>query len=142
MRKKINLKSGQSLLFACYGNTCRSPIAEGLARAFLGPGYRIESAGISIGFEGAQSEAVEVLRDLYDVDISGHRTRNIFSLELDHYDWFIILDPYVHEFILNRIRWARDSLVLWPIEDPFGQEREMYEVCAHTISNHLRRYLK
>jgi len=117
-------------------------MAEGLASAALGSHARVESAGISIGFEGAQPEAVEVLRTLYDVDISEHRTRNILDLELDIYDWIITLDPYVHDFLGSRLRWAGDLLVLWPIEDPFRQSREMYELCAQTIANHIRRYLK
>ncbi|GAA3201818.1 low molecular weight phosphatase family protein [Nonomuraea roseoviolacea subsp. carminata] len=33
------------VLFVCTGNLCRSPLAERLARATLGPGFVVESAG-------------------------------------------------------------------------------------------------
>ena len=47
MPHTIEWKPGQRFLFVCYGNTCRSPMAEGLARKLLGEGVRVESAGLA-----------------------------------------------------------------------------------------------
>jgi protein-tyrosine-phosphatase len=42
------------VLFVCAGNTCRSPMAEALARLLLGRGVHVESAGVS-AYDGAST---------------------------------------------------------------------------------------
>jgi len=141
MNKYIQLKPGQSILFVCYGNTCRSPMAEGLARQIFKQNNQIESAGIAPGFEGAQEDAIIVLREEYGIEISGHKTRNINDLELDRYDWIITLDAYVHEFVKLRFRAARERMVLWEIQDPFGSPVEVYKKTAQSILRHITKFL-
>ena len=84
------------VLFVCYGNTCRSPMAEGLAKKMLGNRAEVESAGLMPMFEGAASEAVAVMSELFDLNISQHRPRDISELSLGDYDHIIVLDTYVH----------------------------------------------
>lgn len=141
MNKYIQLKRGQSILFVCYGNTCRSPMAEGLALQIFKQNNQVESAGIAPEFEGAQEDAVTVMRDAYGIEIAGHKTRNIADLELDRYDWILTLDAYVHEFIKLRFRSVRDRMVLWEIQDPFGSPIEVYEKVAQSILRHITKYL-
>ncbi|MFQ5746866.1 MAG: low molecular weight phosphotyrosine protein phosphatase [Gemmatimonadota bacterium] len=66
------------ILFVCTGNTCRSPLAEGLARAAaarLGREVEIRSAGI-LAMNGAPaSRWAEVVADERGVDLSAHRSR-------------------------------------------------------------------
>lgn len=42
-----------AVLFVCLGNICRSPTAEGVARAFAPKGFRFDSAGTSDWHVGA-----------------------------------------------------------------------------------------
>ncbi len=49
-------------------------MAEGLAKLALGHKERIESAGLVPFFEGAAPEAIQVLLDSFNSDISLHRT--------------------------------------------------------------------
>ena len=70
------------ILFVCTGNTCRSPMAEGLCRSFLGH-YRLQqevevaSAGLNaVAGEPASREAVEIMRER-GIDLSGHKTTGL-----------------------------------------------------------------
>ena len=129
-RKKIVLRSDSAVLFVCYGNHARSPMAEGLARIILGEGIRVESAGIHPLFDGAAEEAVQVLKDVYDADISSHLPRHINSLNLDDFDCVIVLDSAVHDF-LKRVLLIPDSkLFLWHTDDPYSFGYDTYALTA------------
>lgn len=131
----------ESLLFVCYGNTCRSPMAEGLAKKILPDKIDIESAGLSPVFEGAVGEAVEIMKDLYGIDISSHRTRSVSEVEREHFDYIIILDAAVYEILKYRYPILLDRLILWDIADPFGQSREAYERAAEKIRDLIQKKL-
>ncbi|HET9870670.1 MAG TPA: low molecular weight phosphatase family protein, partial [bacterium] len=67
----------QKIVFVCTGNTCRSPMAEGLlkkAAAEAGLALQVASAGLA-AFPGlpAAPEALEACREK-GVDLSGHLT--------------------------------------------------------------------
>ena len=68
MLKRIPVKKNQSILFICYGNVCRSPMAEGLAKKKFLNNVQIESAGLAPVFDAASPEAVEVMREFFESD--------------------------------------------------------------------------
>ena len=131
----------KSLLFVCYGNTCRSPMAEGMAKTLLPDHVDIESAGLSPVFEGAVEKTVEIMKDLYGADISAHRTRSITEVEAERFDYIIVLDAAVHEMLRYRYPHLRDRLILWDIPDPFEQDFEAYKRTAEKIRQLIQKKL-
>jgi protein-tyrosine-phosphatase len=129
------------VLFVCYGNTCRSPMAEGLAKKILGDRAVVKSAGFIPMFDSAQPEAVAVLDELYDVDISQHRPKDLSGLSLSEFDRVIVLDTYVYNTLNKLMKNNSSRLVLWDTEDPFGQDRAAYERVARWLESHLRKHL-
>jgi protein-tyrosine-phosphatase len=117
-------------------------MAEGLARQMLGGRAVVESAGLMPMFESAAPEAVAVLNELFDVDISQHRPKNLTELSLDDYDRVIVLDAYVYNTLSKPMRDESGNLVLWDTEDPFGQDRETYERVARWLNSHLFNHLE
>jgi protein-tyrosine-phosphatase len=107
----------------------------------MGEEVRVGSAGLAPAFEGAQPEAVEVMEDLFGVDISGHTARDVFALDLEDYHWIVSLDTYVYETLKVRFPELGERLVLWDIDDPFGRPRSAYERSARLIEYCLNRYL-
>ncbi|MDP4126277.1 MAG: low molecular weight protein arginine phosphatase [Bacillota bacterium] len=80
---------GLKLLFICTGNTCRSPIAEGLARDLFGDEVQVSSAGIEAWTgENASPHALEVLAE-HNIDLSEHRARKIREELMSEADWVI-----------------------------------------------------
>jgi DNA-binding transcriptional ArsR family regulator len=66
------------VLFACTGNSARSPIAEALLRHRTGGAVEVFSAG-SHPRERIHPSVFRVLRDDYGIDITGQRTRHLAS---------------------------------------------------------------
>lgn len=65
------------ILFLCTGNSCRSQMAEGWARALKGDAVEAYSAGIET--HGLNPSAVQVMAEA-GVDISGHTSKNVATL--------------------------------------------------------------
>ncbi len=137
-------------LFVCTGNTCRSPMAEGIFKKYLAQkldckvdelekiGYKVSSAGIisSSGYP-ASPEAVAVCA-ANGIDIGNHRNQGItrelieesdfiFAMERIHLMRVMALDPLAANRCLL-LAGARE------IPDPVGQPQKVYESCAKLIT--------
>lgn len=72
-----------NILFLCTGNSCRSQMAEGLARHYLGEKYQFYSAGIEK--HGMNLKAIKVMKEL-GIDISNHTSKTLEELGPIHFD--------------------------------------------------------
>jgi arsenate reductase len=88
--KKRKLK----ILFLCTGNSCRSQMAEGLARALKGEEVEAYSAGIET--HGLNPRAVKVMAEI-GIDISGHSSKNVKDLLEIPFDFVITVCGHAHE---------------------------------------------
>jgi len=116
-------------------------MAEGLAKKLLGDGAKVESAGLSPIFDIAQKKAVEVMKELFDVDISNHQPRGIKDVSPDKFDFVIALDKLVHLGLQKHYKIANERLILWEISDPFSQNLKAYRDCAENIHRRLQEFL-
>ncbi|MCD7035241.1 arsenate reductase (thioredoxin) [Metabacillus sp. GX 13764] len=78
----------KSLYFLCTGNSCRSQIAEGFGKKYLGEGWRVYSAGIEA--HGLNPMAVQVMKEA-GVDISGQKSEIIDPSILNEADLVVTL---------------------------------------------------
>jgi protein-tyrosine phosphatase len=147
-----------SLLFVCSGNTCRSPMAEGICRKLLAEhfgcsgadlvdrGIVVSSAG-TYGLNGspATPEAVQACSRL-GADISDHTAQGL-TAELIHVadHIFCMTDRHI-ETVGQLMPSARDKTVrLDPdgnVEDPMGRGGALYQSLAKRIEDLIRRHLK
>ena len=124
----------RSILFVCTGNTCRSVMAEALARERFGDSLRVASAGIHPQKATDAQSAVMTLKIEFNIDASGHVPRDVRSLDLTEFDQIIAMDKHVAAEL--RKLTDRDVLV-WKIEDPWGSNE--YRECALKILKQLNR---
>lgn len=87
-----------NVLFVCTGNTCRSPMAEGIARDAVArrgwPHVSIRSAGVSAGVGSpASEEAVRVAAER-GVDLSGHRSQPLTRELVDWADAIVAMSDW------------------------------------------------
>lgn len=86
--------SKSRILFLCTGNSCRSQMAEGWARALRGDEIEAHSAGIET--HGLNPRAVKVMAEA-GVDISAHRSKLLAELKDITFDYVVTVCGHAHE---------------------------------------------
>jgi len=154
---ELEVLSQIKFLFVCTGNTCRSPMAEGIFKKYLAQkldckvdeleqmGYKVSSAGIigSAGYPATEQAIVACAAQ--GVDIKNHRNQGltreliedsdfIFAMERMHLARILALDPL-----------ANDRCLLLAgekeIPDPIGQTQRVYDNCAKIITKAVKERL-
>jgi protein-tyrosine phosphatase len=146
-----------TILFVCTGNSCRSPMAEGLFKKYLAEklgytvdrlvekGYIITSAG-TLGMVGfpASTEAVRVCAAM-GVDISNHRSRALNGLLIEQSDLIYVMAQGHRDAVADISPESIDNCSLLAedtdIPDPIGQSQTVYNDCAELIDRALRKRL-
>jgi arsenate reductase (thioredoxin) len=82
------------ILFLCTGNSCRSQMAEGWARALKADAIEPYSAGIET--HGLNPHAVRVMAEA-GVDISTQRSKHIDELREIPFDYVVTVCGHAHE---------------------------------------------
>ena len=120
------------ILFLCVANSARSQMAEGLARAMLGPEIEVLSAGSSPS--RLNQRAVEALSEL-GIDISHQRSKSVDSIEPSGIDLVITLcAEEVCPVFLGRARRLH-----WPLPDPAAAPPEAAPQRFREVRDELRK---
>lgn len=137
------------VLFVCTGNTCRSPMAEGIFKKRLSEkllcdidrleeiGYKISSAG-TIGCAGwpASPEAICAC-DVHGIDIKTHRSSALTKELIDDSDLIFVMGQSHRRQVIELCRSFSEKCFLLAegedIPDPVGQNQEIYNKCFSQI---------
>ena len=130
----------KNILFVCTGNTCRSPMAQGICTSIAFKKrlpIRADSAGLSVKRgEPAAQNAVIACREI-GADISHHRAQDVRDLDLTTYDAVYTMSQR-HKHAL--ISLGANPYKIWVlatedggIPDPYGGDLETYRACRDEI---------
>lgn len=129
------------ILFVCTGNTCRSPMAEGLFKKLVSDKNikNIESSSAGLFAMTGDEVSLNSVKacERFGVDISSHRARRITAYILDETDKFVCMTPE-HAASLSLYVPSEKIIVLGNgIPDPYGGDTETYMICANSIKTAL-----
>jgi protein-tyrosine phosphatase len=154
----VTAQAAKLILFVCTGNTCRSPLAEGLCKKLLAEhlgcnpselpqrGFLVQSAGLAaIMGSGAAEDAIATAREL-GVDLGEHRSRPLTAQMATRADLvFAMTRSHVLALAAHSPNLAPRLRLLSPegedLADPVGCEREVYQECAQQILQYLQKQL-
>lgn len=131
------------ILFVCTGNTCRSPMAEGIFKKMLSDkGTRdveCSSAGLFAMSGDAACENAVKAAQCFGADISSHRARRITSYILDETDEFVCMTSQQAASLSLYVSPEKVKVLGDGVPDPFGGDLETYMSCANAIRTALEK---
>lgn len=116
----------KSIYFLCTGNSCRSQMAEGWAKFYLGNEWDIRSAGIEA--HGLNSKAVKAMNEV-GIDISAQQSEKIDEEFLNHTTISITLCGDANDRCPTTPSYVKRGH--WGFDDPAkaqGSEEEVWKV--------------
>ena len=158
--EQLRAVAGLRIALVCTGNTCRSPMAEGLARKLLAErlsvradelgqfGFEIVSMGVQAGVGmPASKHAVAVMKD-QGVDLSQHESRASAAEDMTRFEHVYCMTRGHRSALIASLPPGKDRRIelLDPdgrdIPDPIGGSREDYERAAAAIGACLAKRLE
>jgi len=154
-KEELEAISAVRFLFVCTGNTCRSPMAEGMFGKYLAEklelrvdqldaaGYKVGSAGIidTKGF-AASAEAISACA-ARGVDIKAHKSRTLTEKLVRESDLIFAMCNMHWERVIALGGEAGNKCMLLAenkdIPDPVGQPQGFYESCADVIEEAVKK---
>lgn len=124
------------VLFVCTGNTCRSPMAQGIFNEkYTGNGVSCKSAGLYATDGIPPTENAILACKQINVDISGYRSENIGNIDLSDFDIFAVMTEE-HAEVLQLLGVPNDKIRILGggISDPYGGDLDEYIRCRDQIS--------
>ena len=154
-REELEAMSTVKFLFVCTGNTCRSPMAQGIFRKYLAEklecevdyldkmGYKVSSAGImDMASSPASVEAI-VACAAKGIDIKAHRSRALSQELIEDNDFIFAMSRMHRERVTVLSQEAASKCFLIAedkdIPDPIGQGQQVFDSCAELIEKAVKK---
>jgi protein-tyrosine phosphatase len=152
---ELKRQAAKLIIFVCTGNTCRSPMAEGLCQKLLAEklgcapdqlpeqGLVVRSAGLAAIMGGpAAPEAIQAASE-FAVDLTAHTSRPLTAALVSQADLVVAMtQSHLQALALHFPGLGSRFRLLSPdredLADPVGGNQEVYRECARQILHSLK----
>ncbi|MHC4742639.1 MAG: L-threonylcarbamoyladenylate synthase [Planctomycetota bacterium] len=152
--EELKAYSQINVLFVCTGNTCRSPMAEGIFKKYLAEklgcavdelgdmGYKVASAGLLDMQGGAASSESVAACAARGVDIGSHKSQPVSPGLVCESDFIFAMERMHQARVVALSADAAGKCILLAdenISDPIGQRQSVYNKCADAIEDAVKK---
>lgn len=150
---RLDSRMTEHILFVCTGNICRSPMAEGIARAYAKEHalpYTFRSAGVAACVGNAASTHARDTAKAHNTAIDDHVARALSDEIARESDRILVMTQAHKKVVLTRFPFTKGKVATLAeyakgthkdVEDPFGGTREEYEKTYETLTVLIRAFL-
>jgi protein-tyrosine-phosphatase len=140
-----------NILFVCSGNTCRSPMAEALARKIASrrgiEDLNVSSAGTNAWDNVPATDEALLVGMERDIDLTGHRARKLSPAIVSEADLIFVMTPGHLEQVkqlggrgkVHVIDEYASGTANQGITDPYGGDLEAYRQTADVLERELEK---
>lgn len=137
------------VMFVCTGNTCRSPMAEGILKN-LKPEYEVCSRGTSVFTLSRAAVEAQNAVNSFGVDISEHFSLQMEAEDIWNNDKTVTMTQEQAEFLKELLPQEGHKISSLgslagreeDVADPYGQSQEVYNQCALQITEMIEAALE
>lgn len=135
----------RDLIFVCTGNTCRSPMAEGIGNKYLDSQWRIFSRGLSVSYGQRANDKSIIAMDMENIDLRHHVSKGFDISEVNEAAIILGMTQAHKDYLLTRYPRLKGQVFTLSefvgmkgnIDDPFGCSQDVYNQCANEIKKRV-----
>lgn len=133
------------VLFICTGNTCRSPMAEGIFNRLSEGAF---SRGIASDGSGASVNACKAMAKM-GIDVTAHVSKQLTIEDIENSDLVLTMTKGHKAVVLSAVPNAGDKVFTVgeyaggdDVSDPYGGDESVYDACAEELYGYIEKIVE
>ena len=130
------MQKDRYIAFVCTGNTCRSPMAEGIFNK-LAEEKGLDVRAVSFGLAAVKGmtpseKAIKACAEI-GIELSGKKSNFVFDFDIADFEKIYCMSDEHYQILTQSVGLPKDRVEVLDIRDPYGSSLEVYKLCRDMI---------